>query len=453
MRPRGRLGVIACAAALAACGPWQRVGAPERPGPGVATATLFDPVARYRAMGFLAAGAPLPFVGTLHWLAGPTPDSTLGVLALSFANHALAFQRDGNQFVASYRVEAAFRPDTGVPRLVASDQTVRVGSFKETLRADESIIYQNSTLLAPGVYSVDVTVRDRNGSALSRASVVDTVPRFGAAGLAAPIAIYEGSGRRARDSIPRFYLNPRATEPYGADTLRFYVEAYGVAGGAPIVGAALDEHGVLLWTDTVPLRGDGALGAALFTLPPDRLPAGSDRFVATRPGSADTAVAPFLVSFSGQYVVTNWNEMVSLLRYFPREDLVSRLRSAPDSARAQAWHDFWVASDPVPVTPENEALDEYFGRIEVANERYSNEGDPGWLTDRGEVFIALGDPDEAYDLQSEYTRTGVHVLRWIYTDLRLDLYFVDQSGFGRFRLTPSSRADFENVRARLRRSQ
>jgi len=33
------------------------------------------------------------------------------------------------------------------------------------------------------------------------------------------------------------------------------------------------------------------------------------------------------------------------------------------------------------------------------------------------------------------------------------LYFQDQTGFGRYRLTPSSRAEFQRVLARVRRSE
>ena len=43
-----------------------------------------------------------------------------------------------------------------------------------------------------------------------------------------------------------------------------------------------------------------------------------------------------------------------------------------------------------------------------------------------------------YDLESDYSRTGVHGIRWVYTSLRLDLLFVDQTGFGRFRMTPEA---------------
>jgi GWxTD domain-containing protein len=440
---------------LAGCGQWQRVGAPERSQPGVTVTRLFDAGSVYRSMGFFAAGEPLPFVGALRWVASTTPDSTIGVFALSFANHSLGFRRDANEFVANYRVEITFRRDSAPslpPRIITSDETVRVRGFQETLRADESVIFQQYVTLAPGPYLVNIMVRDRNGTAVQHQEHVDTVPRFAGQGFSTPIPIYEGRGRSRADTTLDLVVNPRATLPYGGDTLGFYIEAYGFPPDTRLAASVVGGNGQTLWVDTTSAVTGTGLSRAIFRIPPDRLPVGQERFHVGAVGGSGEVLAPFLVSFSSQWVITNYEEMVSLLRYFPRQDLVRKLRAAPDSLRPQAWRDFWTASDPVPLTPENESLNLYFHRIQVANQRYQESADPGWLSDRGEVYITIGEPDEAYDLTSDYSRSGVHALRWVYANLRLDLYFVDRTGFGRFQLSPSSRADFERAASRVRQS-
>mgnify|MGYP001163244724 CR=1 FL=1 len=115
--------------------------------------------------------------------------------------------------------------------------------------------------------------------------------------------------------------------------------------------------------------------------------------------------------------------------------------------------EFWRATDPVAVTPENEALEDYFRRVQQANLRFPEEGTPGWLTDRGEVFITLGEADEVVDQSSGLDRSGLRVIRWGYTELRLVLFFEDETGFGRFRMTPSSRSEYQQVLARVRRAR
>ena len=442
------------AGGVAACGGTQRPVSDPRPEPGAVVSTLFDAGSVYGAMGLLVAGPPLPFVATLNYVADATTDSTLAVFGLSLANHALSFQRDGSAFTAHYHVEVAFRADTGAVRQFASDEAVRVRTFPETLRGDESVIYQQFITVPPGIYQVTVTVRDRNGPAASHRERTDTVPRFAGQGMSAPLAVYQGAGRTRASDVPKLLVNPRATVSYGADTLRFYVEAYGERPGARLVARALDPGGHEIWRDTVALAGTEALATGLALLRPGELPVGAGRFEIGRlgAGSAATRTAPFLVSFSDQWAITNYDEMISLLRYFERQEWVDKLRQAPPDQRPAVWRAFYKATDPVEITPENEALEAYFRRIQIANQRFRESGEPGWLTDRGEVFISLGEPDDVFDFTTDVSRAGVRGVRWTYNALRLTLFFQDNTGFGRFRLTPLSRAEYQRAVAQRRRS-
>lgn len=439
---------------LVGCSQWQRVGSTERPQPGMEVAKLFDAAAVYDRMGLFVTPPPLASVGNAHFLAGPTTDSTLAVFTLSLANHSLSFRRDANEFVAEYHVEVAFRSDSGSTARLASDQTVRVRSFQETLRADESILFQGFLLVHPGIYTAEVLIRDRNSPTSSRRERPDTVPRFGGPALAAPIPIYQGAGRGVRGDRPQLLANPRATLPYGVDTLRFYVEGYDLPPGTRVAAEAIDQGGTVQWQDTVILRDTAGLARLVVPIAGSRLPVGQEELRLAAVGGAAKASSTFLVSFSSQWVVTNYAEMLNLLRYFDRQDLVSKLRNALPEQRAEAWRAFWAATDPVPLTPENEALDDYLHRIQVANVRFPEEGRPGWLTDRGEVFISLGEPDEVTDFSgNNISRSTPQTIRWSYTTLRLGLLFQDLTGFGRFVLTPGSRADYQQVLARVRRQQ
>ncbi|MGH9258582.1 MAG: GWxTD domain-containing protein [Acidimicrobiales bacterium] len=444
--------VLACVAA-AGCGQWQRVGADQRTEPAVGVAQVFDAASVYREMGLLVAGAPFPFVASARYLAG-SADTTVALVALSLSNEALRFRRAGNEFVAEYRAEIAFRPDSGSPRQVAGDETVRVPTFQETLRADESVIYQQYLSLRPGSYLLSVVVRDRHSPNFARQEQRVTVPSYAAGGLATPIPYYEGSGRAARTALPRLVVNPRATLPFGVgDSLRVYVEAYGARPGAALSARVLDETGTALWNDTIALVGDSLLASASVALGPDALPLGRAELELGLIGSDQVVRAPILLSFSGQWVIANYDAMVDVLRYFEHPDLVRQLRDAPPEQRAAAWRDFWKQTDPIPITPDNEALVEYFRRVQAANARYREGSLAGWLTDRGEVLITLGDPDEVVDMSSDLNREGGGIIRWGYINLRLTLFFEDQTGFGQFRLTPASRSDYQQVLSRVRRAQ
>ncbi len=54
---------------------------------------------------------------------------------------------------------------------------------------------------------------------------------------------------------------------------------------------------------------------------------------------------------------------------------------------------FWKIRDPTPGTPENEYQTEHYKRIAYANKFLGRETSrPGWMTDRGRVYIILGSP-------------------------------------------------------------
>lgn len=66
----------------------------------------------------------------------------------------------------------------------------------------------------------------------------------------------------------------------------------------------------------------------------------------------------------------------------------------PDSARDDFIAQFWKRRDPSPETERNEFKIEYEDRLAKAEVMFRGEGRPGWLTDRGRIFILFGPPSE-----------------------------------------------------------
>src|SRR5207248_4811561 len=54
---------------------------------------------------------------------------------------------------------------------------------------------------------------------------------------------------------------------------------------------------------------------------------------------------------------------------------------------------FWQRRNPNPDSEDNEFKDEHYRRIEYANEHFPA-GKPGWMTDRGRIYIVYGPADE-----------------------------------------------------------
>jgi GWxTD domain-containing protein len=63
-----------------------------------------------------------------------------------------------------------------------------------------------------------------------------------------------------------------------------------------------------------------------------------------------------------------------------------------DEERDAFIEQFWRRRNPNPDSPENEFREEHYRRIAYANEHYAA-GKPGWMTDRGHMYISFGPPD------------------------------------------------------------
>jgi GWxTD domain-containing protein len=439
------LTVLLIGGATLGCGSWKRVGTQGGPAPADQLAQLTNVSSFYRRLGRLAADEPLPFVGTVAFAAGPA-DSVITVLGLSLENRALAFQREGNLFVARYRVGISFQQEGARPVDLTREEIVRVPTFQETLRAEESVLFQQILRLTPGAYRVVVTVRDAGSTAESRAQGDYVAPSFGPGSTSAPILAYQATGRGALTDPLSVVLNSRGAVGYGADTLLAYIEGYNFSDPATVPFQVLDEQQNVVYTDSLRFRGGRPVESQVIRLAPDSISLGELKLVVGT--SAPERSVSALVSFSQAWVITNFDEMLDLLRYFGEDPRVSAMRKAPPAERSRLWREFYAETDPNKATPENEALNQYFGRISGANSRFTDEGVAGWRTDRGEVFIALGAPDETIETSPG---TAGRVVRWTYLNHRLSLFFQDETGFGRLRLTPGSRAEFERTLNRVRR--
>jgi GWxTD domain-containing protein len=132
-------------------------------------------------------------------------------------------------------------------------------------------------------------------------------------------------------------------------------------------------------------------------------------------------------------VSRDFYETARLIMTKQEKDIFNHL---PDQeSREEFIRDFWLKRDPDPETEENEFREEFFRRIEYANERFI-EGPPGWKTDRGRIYIYFGPPDRFED-RPMLNYPGVRgVIIWIYYN-EVAFQFIDK-GDGRYTLNPYS---------------
>jgi GWxTD domain-containing protein len=124
---------------------------------------------------------------------------------------------------------------------------------------------------------------------------------------------------------------------------------------------------------------------------------------------------------------------INQLRYIATDAELSHIKDgATPEERQKSFVEFWKKKDPNPNTPRNEKMEEYYAKVEYANKHFSHYVE-GWRTDMGMVFIIFGAPNSVDRHPFEIDSKPYEV--WSYYDLNHQFIFVDESGFGDYRLT------------------
>lgn len=412
----------------------------------------------YNQMGLIATGSPLSYVGKIAYFATRSPDTTMLLTSISLPNRMLSFVRDGDTYRAPYEVRVKLSQGNSEVKSIDAMEIVRVASFKEVNRTDESVIFQNYFRINPGEYGISFTVRDvgSNRSATQEGTI--TVPRLTQGHLSTPLLVYEASKRSTLDSLPRLLASPRSSAVFGQDsTVSVYLEGYGQQSRLPVSFVVQNDKGAVTWRDTTILERSGMLMSGAVNIPISRVGIGIANVTFTRADATDTVRVPVFVSFGNDIPLLSYEELMNQLRYYVSPERLKILRDAPLEERGRVWSDFLRDSDPSPSTPEHEGLQTYFSRLQLASVRFRDDGSSrgGWLSDRGRVYVSLGEPDQLYEQTTNgpLTRSSIsqrgRLQYWEYSQYRVRLIFYDDTGTGRWRLTPTSETEFQNINARL----
>lgn len=154
-------------------------------------------------------------------------------------------------------------------------------------------------------------------------------------------------------------------------------------------------------------------------------------------------------------------EFYSKVRYIITPEEKKAFLALRDEDRQAFIEDFWRRRDPTPATEENEYKTEYFRRIDQSNHLFSGGGAPGWLQDRGRVYITLGPPDHRevyprgvtfYGIPTEYWWYGFFVIRFV-DERWVDDYRIDPDSAAQITVINQAQTDWNKPLERLARGE
>jgi GWxTD domain-containing protein len=102
---------------------------------------------------------------------------------------------------------------------------------------------------------------------------------------------------------------------------------------------------------------------------------------------------PFPLAGPGEEPTPEWRAgPVRYILKVKEDERYKRLKTREE--RQEFIRKFWEALDPTPGTPANERRQVFWDRVDRANRLFHDSTKPGWLSDRGKIYILLGPPHD-----------------------------------------------------------
>jgi len=134
-------------------------------------------------------------------------------------------------------------------------------------------------------------------------------------------------------------------------------------------------------------------------------------------------------------------DWLSKVRYIITSEERKMFLDLPDSEKEEFKEEFWRRRDPDPKTEENKFKMDFDERMEQTNELFISEGIPGWLTDRGRIFILFGPPMERIISPQEPEGNSREI--WYYGNF--PVVFVDRFSTGGYKLVTYNLTSLQSI--------
>ncbi|MEW5798018.1 MAG: GWxTD domain-containing protein [Bacteroidota bacterium] len=373
-----------------------------------------------------------------------TSDSTSSRvdLYIQIPYDALQFVKKDNQYVAKYEVTINFltEENASVSEKVWSEE-IKLASFSQTESKGAYSLTQRSLMIPPGIYKVRSQIRDDESKKVSTVVRRMIVGNYTMRNLA--ISDIMMVSRVTMDGDRRNIV-PNVTGNIGENNNVFYVffEVY-----SPKQTDSLELHYVI--TDH---KGNQLLNKYQYYRVQNTRSQIITRFDSSQYSTGAYSISVEAKSLLGgdeilpvlkqRTFVVRWGNIpanvadldlaIRQLRYIAKEEEYEKIEDAgTDAEKRTLFEEFWKKRDPNPDTKRNEFMEEYYSRVEYANQHFSHYI-PGWRTDMGMVFILFGSPNNVerhpFDIDSKPYEV------WSYYDYNRSIVFVDETGFGDYRL-------------------
>ncbi len=320
-------------------------------------------------------------------------------------------------------------------------KTFNVKNFDDTNSRDKKYTFKEDLLLKSGEYKVLVKSVDLTTNKSAQRKIDLKLPDYSEktidiSGILLLHEVYLDSTGKINGYLPTFGNNFTARE--GFFYIYFDLFTAGISEPANIRYIMRTKKQKIAVDTSMTINPDKKVTSHLLRIDRERLR--KNRYeleiVAEHKGQTDSKKKVF--SFYWSDVPETTEDIDLALRqmvYILDADSAKAYKDASLDEKQAFFKRFWKKRDPDPATAKNELKNEYFNRINYANQHFSAFSQDGWLTDRGRILIKFGFPD---DIERHPFEMGTRPYEvWRYYSLRKVFLFEDRTGFGDYRLHPN----------------
>ncbi len=353
---------------------------------------------------------------------------------LQIPYHTLKFIKDSDIFKSKFSISIIFSDEE--KKVVFAEklwnQEVKAANSDEYLSKDNFKYFYTSFNLDPGKYILRCEIIDKgsnkNGLTEANVNVADFNDRINISDI---ILVKGMVDNQIVPNVSRYIT--------GSDSsITFFYDIFSDTAKTVLVNYSIldkKQNELFIKKDTLAIKKDK--NRIFKTLQNVKLALGEYVIVAKildKDGKVNKSMIKRIFSnITGFPIsITDLDKAVSQLVYIAVGNEQSFIEDAENyDEKLNRFKAFWKTKDPTPNTVENEVFNEYYRRISFSNEKFKTYME-GWKTDMGMVYILLGPPNNVERHPFEYDSKPYEI--WEYYTLNRSFLFVDETGFGEYRL-------------------
>ena len=357
--------------------------------------------------------------------------------------NAVQFVKTGQGFEAAYSVTVSVFDEENknlIAEKVWNEKIVAI-SFELTTSPDNFNLGSRSFELAPGTYSIKTALFDKDSKNEYTAESKVLVRQFSSSAAVSDIMLI--AGRTIVEGKTKILPNISRNIITDKDPLSLFFEVYSDTSAVFTIDyEIIDEKENIIESVSEQINLSESGNQFFYNFDSLVLDLGKNYVKVTIKDSLgkilDSSTKAFLSRWAGiPASLTDLDKAIEQMAYFASPEDLNFIKDAEErKEKAKRFVAFWKKQDPNPADEYNPVFNEYYNRVAYANQNFTSYSLEGWRSDRGMVLIILGAPDNIDRHPFEYHSKPYE--DWQYYNLNKRFRFVDYTGFGDYRLDPST---------------